>query len=619
MVHYKVWLTLLLSLWTSWCFSACWGKPENLKKLRLHKPQAARQVLMGRTHENEYRPSLEDAEKEQGFYLQQLFHLYGENETLTYQGLTQLLQNLGLGKVQVIEIQHTDLGHDHMAHLDILDVQDKKHSHIHSSKDHLPTTSPVPEASEVDKGINMIKNVSDTIPLLQTQQPVSDVSKSTNSKRKDQVKGSVMNHENPLPAQDFLEQLLKQHHSNYTHHHENCLNVTQLLLNFGLDWVSEITPKHFTLLCPALLYQIDSRVCIKHNDQLKTLLSQAQQSLLQVLGWGTLAVTLVSAPSLLAIALVPLLRRHVFRYLLRFLVALAVGTLCGDALLHLLPHAQEDHKESRGDHSHNIQPVLKGLSVLGGIYLLFLIENLMGLMNQKRRRKKHSRRKEPVPGDDCTTVLRDLGHTVDSDFCELSGAADDRQRRNENEAEDSKDHPSVEHHGHGHSHAAGGAGIAEFVWMVLLGDGIHNFTDGLAIGAAFSAGFPGGLSTSVAVFCHELPHELGDFAVLLQTGVPVKRVIFFSLVSAFLSYLGMLTGVLISQSSAQVTPWIFSATAGIFLYVALVDMLPQMLHRGTSALFQGKDFFIHGAGFLLGCAIMLCIALFQEEMGFQDV
>lgn len=57
-----------------------------------------------------------------------------------------------------------------------------------------------------------------------------------------------------------------------------------------------------------------------------------------VLGWGTVAITVISAPSLLAVAFVPLLRRPLFRYLLRFLVALAVGTLCGDALLHLLPH-----------------------------------------------------------------------------------------------------------------------------------------------------------------------------------------------------------------------------------------------------------------------------------------
>ena len=72
------------------------------------------------------------------------------------------------------------------------------------------------------------------------------------------------------------------------------------------------------------------------------------------------------------------------------------------------------------------------------------------------------------------------------------------------------------HHGHTHTHghiherpASGSA--AAVAGMVIVGDGLHNFTDGLAIGAAFAAGAASGLSTSVAVFCHELPHEIGEW------------------------------------------------------------------------------------------------------------
>lgn len=69
-----------------------------------------------------------------------------------------------------------------------------------------------------------------------------------------------------------------------------------------------------------------------------------------------------------------------------------------------------------------------------------------------------------------------------------------------------------EHHGHSHSHGhvhSAPHTLSAVAWMVVMGDGLHNFTDGLAIGAAFAAGIPGGLSTAIAVFCHELPHELG--------------------------------------------------------------------------------------------------------------
>ena len=71
-------------------------------------------------------------------------------------------------------------------------------------------------------------------------------------------------------------------------------------------------------------------------------------------------------------------------------------------------------------------------------------------------------------------------------------------------------------HGHGHSHGTDGVpnSVAAVAWMVILGDGIHNLCDGLAIGAAFANSITGGFSTSIAVFCHELPHEIGKYCCL---------------------------------------------------------------------------------------------------------
>ena len=69
------------------------------------------------------------------------------------------------------------------------------------------------------------------------------------------------------------------------------------------------------------------------------------------------------------------------------------------------------------------------------------------------------------------------------------------------------------HHGHSHSHGhvhSAPHSLSAVAWMVVMGDGLHNMTDGLAIGAAFASSIPGGLSTALAVLCHELPHELGE-------------------------------------------------------------------------------------------------------------
>ncbi|OWK51810.1 Zinc transporter ZIP5 [Lonchura striata] len=233
----------------------------------------------------------EDAEQEHGYYLRQLFGQYGQNGTLPSEGLARLLGSLGLGRVQVVQIQHEELGHGHVSHLDLLEVQEDKHRHRHPLREH-----------------------------------GGDAAPSTGA---------------PL-------RVLGLEHSSADHPHDDCLNVSQLLLNFGLDSAAQLTPEQFTLLCPALLYQIDSRVCIQHSDEVTP--PAPAGTLWSALGWALLAVLSVSLPSALAAALLPLRARGSRRSLLAFLVALAVGTLCGDALLHLWPHvgAAFSHSVSSG-------------------------------------------------------------------------------------------------------------------------------------------------------------------------------------------------------------------------------------------------------------------------------
>uniref|UniRef100_A0A8C9SGP2 Solute carrier family 39 member 5 n=1 Tax=Scleropages formosus TaxID=113540 RepID=A0A8C9SGP2_SCLFO len=452
---------------------------------------------------------LEEALKEQGYYLQRLFLQYGENGTLSFGGLQKLLGSLGLGEVTVLEIHH----------------QDPKHSspgsaHVHDL--HPPALSTV---------LSTLSNPNLRQPELKNIFFVLD-------------------------------------HPTKNHLHGNCLNVSQLLWNFGLGEAPHITPSHFTLLCPALLYQIDSRVCLRHSEQ-NNIGGQKGVTFVIALGWGALALVVISLPSLLAIGTVPLLPPARLHSLLRPMAALAVGTLCGDALLHLLPHA------SPGTHTASGQQdaVLKGLCVLAGIYLLFVVEGILELQRHHKVMAKHPEGRPPES---------------------MSGT------------------------GHGHSHVARGhAGMASLVWMVVTGDGIHNFTDGLAIGAAFSQSVAGGLSTTVAVFCHELPHELGDLAVLLAVGWPVKRLLLFSALSTVLGFVGLLAGTVLGHHFEQLSPWILGITAGVFLYVALTDMMPEMLRGGRGNLAPVTGFLLQNLGLLTGGAIMLSIAFFEEDIAFN--
>ncbi|NWT06649.1 S39A6 protein, partial [Mionectes macconnelli] len=146
-------------------------------------------------------------------------------------------------------------------------------------------------------------------------------------------------------------------------------------------------------------------------------------------------------------------------------------------------------------------------------------------------------------------------------------------------------HPPESPHGHSHGPALPlSPGATDMVWMVVLGDGIHNLTDGLAIGAAFSHSLSSGLSTALAVLCHELPHEL-------------------------------VAGVALGHSGTPLAPWVLTATAGIFLYVALADMLPEAL-RGPEGPGEGtwSRFLLQNVGFLLGSGIMLGIALAEGHV-----
>ena len=139
----------------------------------------------------------------------------------------------------------------------------------------------------------------------------------------------------------------------------------------------------------------------------------------------------------------------------------------------------------------------------------------------------------------------------------------------------SKEAESLKNHGHSHGTIdPKSSSLSSIVWMVILGDGLHNFTDGMAIGAAFSNNIAGGFSTTVAVFCHELPHELGDFAVLLKAGMSARQAIFYNVLSSVLSFFGMCVGIAIGDTP-ETTQWVFAVAAGLFIYIALVDMVSR--------------------------------------------
>ena len=133
------------------------------------------------------------------------------------------------------------------------------------------------------------------------------------------------------------------------------------------------------------------------------------------------------------------------------------------------------------------------------------------------------------------------------------------------------------HHHHGHdAHEAGKSG-----WMILVGDGLHNFTDGILIAAAFLADPKLGLMTSLAIFAHEIPQEVGDFIVLLNAGFSRGRAYVYNLSSSLMAVAGGLTGYFALANAGSLIPYALVLASSGFIYIAVSDLMPQMQRRAT--------------------------------------
>lgn len=491
----------------------------------------------------------------------------------------------------------------------------------------------------------------------------------------------------------------KESNNSSLHNHEDsirkCVPSDHMLVSNAV-----VTPQIYKDLCPVLLYQFmpshSTELC--HGDHSHVIENKPQD---QAAVWlySTLSIVIISLCGLLGVAVIPVMQQVFYHQLIQFLVALAVGTLCGDALLHLLPHAlmpsgvEHGHTVSAADvaHSHDTS-LVRGLVAMMGVVFFYFTEKCLTLISEwgKRRQRKTqlmpkvlvmreadgpaSKPKESTMGVEkklckhkyssypyCYGEIADNpeGHLRNgpegSPLCHpvpisSEGNSDSLKPRSvygkqcngpdisketdiqsaekklleaNNESghlDDSytiiiREHENT-HHGHSHTHGhvhSAPQSLSSVAWMVVMGDGLHNFTDGMAIGAAFSSNIAGGFSTALAVFCHELPHELGDFAVLLKAGMSAKQAVFYNMLSSILCFIGMCFGVFLGHDEST-TQWVFAAAAGMFLYIALVDMIPELTSSHSKEENSLCQCLLHFAGLMSGTGIMLLIAMYEHDL-----
>jgi zinc and cadmium transporter len=221
------------------------------------------------------------------------------------------------------------------------------------------------------------------------------------------------------------------------------------------------------------------------------------------------------------------------RRLMPHFISFATGALLGAALLALLPEAIEG-VGARGAHA-------IGAALLLGLGVFFLIEKLVLWWHTRAN-----------------------GH-------EARG-----------QAAHAHDHNHGHDHGHGHGHQDGpahdhGRAAASGV-LVIIGDSVHNALDGVLIAAAFLTSFPLGLVTTFAVAAHEIPHRVGDFALLVHSGMSRGRALVMNMATGLTSIIGGVAAYFGLQRAIGVLPYALALAAAGFLYIAVAGLIPG-LHR----------------------------------------
>nr|WP_256497587.1 ZIP family metal transporter [Herbaspirillum sp. WGmk3] len=140
-------------------------------------------------------------------------------------------------------------------------------------------------------------------------------------------------------------------------------------------------------------------------------------------------------------------------------------------------------------------------------------------------------------------------------------------------------HHEDDGHGHHHGHDKKEAGKAG--WMILVGDGLHNFTDGILIAAAFLADPHLGLVTGLAIIAHEIPQEIGDFIVLLNAGFSRTRAYVYNLICSLMAVAGGVLGYCMLERGMEWIPFVLVFASSGFIYIAVSDLMPQMQRRAT--------------------------------------
>ncbi|KAL0446674.1 UNVERIFIED_CONTAM: IAA-alanine resistance protein 1 [Sesamum latifolium] len=370
---------------------------------------------------------------------------------------------------------------------------------------------------------------------------------------------------------------------------------------------------------------------------------------------------LVSLASLICLILLPLIfiQGKPSKTLVDSLALFGAGAMLGDAFLHQLPHAfgnehshshdhhdDHDHHHHAGQsHSHSLEDLSIGLSILAGIVVFLIVEKIVryveefsggenawglghhhhhhhhkhinklkddGHALENHQGLSHAEKNERL--SEKTSEEKDLDRAADTACSDKTSEKDVLRKRNtSNSSNKDGTESSTDNISNGNVESihrkepVKSQSNLVIGYLNLFSDGVHNFTDGMALGSAFLLyGSVGGWSRTLFLLAHELPQEIGDFGILVRSGFSVSKALFFNFLSALVALAGTALALIWGKDPGH-SSWIEGFTAGGFIYIALAGVLAEM-NNGTSAL---RNTSLQIISLLLGMAVALSISLVE--------
>merc|ERR1719228_526862 len=315
-----------------------------------------------------------------------------------------------------------------------------------------------------------------------------------------------------------------------------------------------------------------------------------------------MATLLISAAPFFILFFIPLDNSAEKQWLLKILLAFASGGLLGDAFLHLIPHAlmavdtgeEGGHGHSHASHGHSHggddaghapHDMSVGLGVLSGIVAFLCVEKFVRILKGGHGHSHDM----PAPAKPVEKAEK---------------KAEKKAKSSDDEDEVTKEEKTVEKKSE--SPEADEQEIKVAGFLNLAADCFHNFTDGLAIGASFLAGESIGIITTLTILLHEVPHEIGDYAILIQSGVSPKKAILLQLLTAVGALTGCVFSLVLGGAVDAASKLILPFTAGGFIYIATVSVIPELLEGATL-----KQSVLEVIALLLGVYMMVLITEFE--------